>query len=74
MLLWTGEMGQGARQHFAWGPDAQLGLSAGHVALFFMEMWPKEAKGGRIVRYQSKTIRGTKHVPYDTQLCPIIVK
>jgi hypothetical protein len=25
-------------------------------------------------KYQSKTIRGTKNVPYDTQLCPIIVK
>jgi hypothetical protein len=24
--------------------------------------------------YQSKTIRGTKNVPYDAQLCPIIVK
>ncbi len=50
MLSWTGEMGQGAQQHFASGPDAQLGLSAGHVALFLAEMWPKEAEGGRVVR------------------------
>jgi hypothetical protein len=52
MLSWTGEMGQGAQQHFATGPDAQLGLSAGHVALFLAEMWPKEAKGGAL--YGSK--------------------
>jgi hypothetical protein len=49
VLLWMGEMGQGARQHFASSPDAQLRLSMGHIALFLAEMWPKEAKGGRIV-------------------------
>jgi hypothetical protein len=26
-----------------------------------------------ILKYQSKTIRGTKNVPYDAQLCPIIL-
>jgi hypothetical protein len=52
VLLWMGEMGQGAQQHFALGPDAQLGWSVGHVALFLAEMWPKEAKGG--MSYGSK--------------------
>jgi hypothetical protein len=32
VLLCTGEMGHGARQHFALGPDAQFGLKAGFVA------------------------------------------
>ncbi len=50
VLLWTGEMGQGAQQHFVSGPDAQLGLSAGHVALFLVEMWLKEAEGGHVVQ------------------------
>jgi hypothetical protein len=27
-----------------------------------------------IVEYQSKTIRGTKYVSYDAQLCPVIAK
>ncbi len=49
VLLWTGEMSQGARQHFALGPDAQLGLSAGHVALFLAEMRLKEAEKAGVI-------------------------
>ncbi len=55
MLMWMGEMGQGAQQHFASGPDAHLGLSAVHVALFLAEMWPKEAEGARARRTVAKT-------------------
>ncbi len=57
VLLWTGEMGQGTQHQFASGPEAQLGLSAGHVELFVAEMWPKEAEGG--ASYGSKN----RHLP-----------
>jgi hypothetical protein len=50
VLLWMSEMSHGAQQHFASGPDAQLGLSASYVALFLAKMWPKEVKGGGVVR------------------------
>jgi hypothetical protein len=40
-------MGDGVQQHFALGPNAQLGSREKCVAKFLAEIMPKEAKGGR---------------------------
>jgi hypothetical protein len=51
-------MGDGAQQHFALGPEAQLGLRAGYVALFLVEIWPKEAKGGGLIEKKQRCVEG----------------